>query len=256
LTKLRLVEILVPPAAVGAANAVQRPHLVRHRTGDPDARAYLLGRGTSTFIPLRDIEVERSGGMVIARAAGRRIWPVYHATRVPIGPWLPLAEALLEASPPAIRGGRRDLRHAMAAIGGERLPAVVAEGGLVLSPAEWRLDALPWAPGQSLSHRVRALTAFRANLDLPRFVMVSRPGVRAEPCDLESLRGLATLERASRSGARISIEAMTPDVDHLWLKVGPRGRGRVTSTMFRLPHGRPPAVAAAEAASRLTAWVN
>ncbi|MCP9972952.1 hypothetical protein [Streptomyces somaliensis] len=100
-TGVRFVELLVPPLAERAANAVRRPVVTSWWTGDPDPTPYHgpVG-GEARYLPLDRITVRTRDGRLVAEADGRRIVPVHHATRGPVPPYDRLLRLLLAAGLP------------------------------------------------------------------------------------------------------------------------------------------------------------
>jgi hypothetical protein len=211
------VEILVPPLDDRAANAVRRPTYCPLWTGDADPSGYLPTAGR--YLPLDRITLRREGVRIVAEdPGGNPLWPLYHATRTPIGPWGLVVTLLTAAAPrgPSISFGNRMAAHPDRNF----LPRLEIAGGLVLSGRHWRLS-----PPSS----VRELVA----LDLPRFVF-ARAGGKPRPVDLHSLAALRDL---SRLGDPIVVEEMLPDPDHLPLR-DHDGEPIAGQLLLRLPHRR------------------
>lgn len=215
----QLVEILVPPLDDRAANAVRRPSYCPLWTGDADHSSYLPAAGR--YLPLDRITLRRVDNRIVAEdPSGAVLWPMYHATRTPIGPW-GLVVALLTAAAP--RGPSISFGNRMAAFP-ERdfLPRIEIAGGLVLSGRHWRIPT---------PRNVHDLAA----LDLPRFVFARAAGLRPRPVDLHSLAALRDLSRLSPD--EIVVEEMLPGPDHLPLR-DDRGEPVAGQLLLRLPHRR------------------
>ena len=223
------IEILVPPLDDRAANAVRRPFYCPLWTGDADSTGYQPSGGR--YVPLDRITLRRDGNRIIAEERnGTELWPMYHATRSPVGPW-ELVIALLTAATPRPRSlsfGNRlhafpDRNH---------LPRLEIAGGLVLAGAQWRIKT-PSTP--------RELAMLRLGTDIPRWVFARAATGQARPVDLESLTALKVL---ARMGAQeLIVEEMLPDPEHLPLRdaVGEPVAGQL---LFRLPHHRATTAAA------------
>ncbi|MFF3004130.1 lantibiotic dehydratase [Kitasatospora sp. NPDC057940] len=224
LSGARFVELLVPPLAGRAANAVRRPVLTGWWTGDPDPLPYQGADGlTARYLPLERITLRRVGPRIIAEADGCRLLPVHHATRTPLPPYDVLVRLLLAAGHPA---GSRLIRLdglAEAFPDTDRLPRVTVGGGaLVISPAVWRVpQAQLWRPGDGDLTKVRALAALGRSAGLPRFAFVRAvPQPKPVPVDFAALTAVALLERicARHPGADLLVEEMLPDPGGLLLR--------------------------------------
>ncbi|MEU6508948.1 lantibiotic dehydratase [Streptomyces sp. NPDC046942] len=257
LTGARFVELLVPPLAARAANAVRRPVTTEWWTGDPDPAPYRgpVGPG-ARYLPLDRITLRRAGSQVIAEADGRRILPVHHATRSPLPPYDVLVRLLMAAGHPAASRVIRLDGLAEAFPGAERLPRVTVGGDLVVSPALWRLSrARLWRPGDSDLAKVRALAALRHWAGLPRFAFVRDvPQAKPVPVDFEALTALHLLERvcAHQPGPELLVEEMLPAPGQLLLH-DPLHDGAAVAAqlLLRLPYDRSAAELAALAAAAL-----
>lgn len=240
-TGVLFVELLLPPVSAIAANAVRRPVYTRAWTGDPDPRPY---HGTSPpdyrYVPLSDITLHECDGEVVAQTAGRRIWPMYHATRTPQQPWKALYRWLMRASPQrryspdSLSGSGHLLAHRDAA------PRITVDNALVLTPASWRVGrAGLWDGGAPALVRARALDRIRHRLGLPRWVFVTGAPGGPLACDLDSARAVGTFERVveeSPDGV-IVVEEMLPDPDHFVAGDGqhPVPDRFATELLLRLP---------------------
>jgi hypothetical protein len=234
-TGVRSVEFLAPALSELAANAVHRPLYTSAWTGDPDLEMY-CGPGKADYIPIHGITVRRVEGRVVTEADGEPIRVLYHTTRLPPPPFDRLLLLLLNGDTSVAAQFRR-LRHALAAIPGQRhLPRITAGGSVVISPAQWLLPPGSLAGATDLD-RAKALFRLRSKLGLPRWVMACAGfGGRPVPGDLDSLRAFAMLD----SGDPVVLEEMAPSPTEL----------PVTDTaaelMIRLPHN----VSVAELAHR------
>jgi hypothetical protein len=247
-TGMRLVELLVPPLSRVAANAVRRPLYTGAWTGDPDLSTYCrAATSTAEYVPLRDITVRLVDGRIWAEVHGRRIWPMYHATRTVPAAWRAVTRLLRRASPYPLP----PLPHRssiLAAFPDRAATPRISIGGLVIACAQWRVGAADlWDPAESMLAKVRAMDRLRARAGLPRWVMVrQRNGRQAYPCDLESVRSVRLLERTAASASAFVLEEMLPAPDRLLVAdpVHP-GAGRLAAQLvLRLPvHESPPAMA-------------
>ncbi|MFJ5030420.1 lantibiotic dehydratase [Streptomyces sp. NPDC088560] len=223
LTGARFVELLVPPLAERAANAVRRPVVTDRWTGDPDPAPYQGPAGSAArYLPLDRITLRRLGPQVIAEADGRRILPVHHATRSPLPPYDVLVRLLTAAGHPAASRVIRLDGPAEAFPGTAHLPRVTVGGELVVSPALWRVPrARLWRPGDSDLAKARTLAALRHGAGLPRFAFV-RGACRAKPVpvDFAALTALHLLERirAHQPGPELLVEEMLPAPGRLLLR--------------------------------------
>ncbi|MET9428937.1 lantibiotic dehydratase [Streptomyces sp. NPDC003036] len=243
-TGVRFVELLVPPLAERAANAVRRPATTTWWTGDPDPTPYYGPLGAhARYLPLDRITVRRSGRRIIAEADGQRIIPVHHATRSPVPPYDVLVRILLAASHPAASWLVRLDGLDAALPDRRRLPRLTAGGELVLSPATWRLDRTRlWHPGDDLLAKVRTLALLRRDTALPRHAFVrSAPGAKPVPVDFDSLTALHLVERlcAQQAGGELLVEEMLPAPGELLLR-DPLHHGAAVAAqaLLRLPHDR------------------
>ncbi|GAB1339644.1 hypothetical protein ACE1SV_62340 [Streptomyces sp. E-15] len=243
-TGVRFVDLLVPPLTERSANAVRRPVTTRWWTGDPDPTPY-YGRsdGTARYLPLDRISLRLGDGRIIAEANGRRVIPVYHATRSPAPPYDTLVRLLLAASHPAAAYLVRLDALDGALPGRAVLPRLTAGGDLVLAPATWRIDrGLPWLPGDDLLAKVRALALLRRSTGLPRHAFVrTAPGAKPVPVDFASLTAVHLLERlyARQAGTALLAEEMLPAPEDLLLRDPLHGGAAVAAQLLlRLPHDR------------------
>ncbi|MCF6522985.1 lantibiotic dehydratase [Streptomyces sp. JJ36] len=245
-TGVRFVELLVPPLAERAANAVRRPVTTGWWTGDPDPTPYYGPHGPRPrYLPLDRITVRRGpGGRLLAEADGRRIVPVHHATRTPVPPYDLLVRALLAAGHPAASWMLRLDRPDTALPGSPRLPRITAAGGaLVLSPATWRVPrGALWRPGDPLPERARTLALLRHSAGLPRYAFLrTSSGGKPVPADLASLTALHLVERlcARQAGDDLLVEEMLPAPGDLLLR-DPLHHGAAVAAqlLLRLPHDR------------------
>ncbi|MFB7505541.1 lantibiotic dehydratase [Streptomyces broussonetiae] len=257
LTGARFVELLVPPLAERAANAVRRPVVTEWWTGDPDPAPYQGPAGSSArYLALDRITLRRHGAQVIAEADGRRILPVHHATRSPLPPYDVLVRLLMAAGHPAASRVMRLDGTIEALPGAERLPRVTVGGDLVVSPAVWRVPRTRlWRPGDGDLAKARALGALRLGAGLPRFAFVRAvPRAKPVPVDFESLTALHQLERicAHQPGPELVVEEMLPAPGQLLLR-DPLHEGAAVAAqlLLRLPHEQSAGELAALAAAAL-----
>ncbi|MEU7305629.1 lantibiotic dehydratase [Streptomyces sp. NPDC007206] len=241
LTGARFVELLVPPLAERAANAVRRPVVTDWWTGDPDPGPYLGPAGSAArYLPLDRITLRRVGPQVVAEADGRRLLPVHHATRTPLPPYDVLVRLLLAAGHPAASRVIRLDGLAEAFPRTERLPRVTVGGELVVSPAVWRVPRERlWRPGDSETAKARTLAAQRVLAGLPRFAFVrAAAGAKPVPVDFDALTSLHLLDRitARQSGADLLVEEMLPGPGGLLLR-DPLHEGAAVAAqlLLRLP---------------------
>ncbi|MYX99427.1 lantibiotic dehydratase, partial [Streptomyces sp. SID486] len=244
LTRARFVELLVPPLAERAANAVRRPVVTGWWTGDPDATPYQGAAGLAArHLPLERITLRRAGGRVVAEADGCRLLPVHHATRSPMPPYDVLVRLLLAAGHPAASRVIRLDGLAEAFPGVHRLPRLTVGGLLVVSPAAWRVpQERLWRPGDGEPAKVRVLAGLRRSAGLPRFAFV-RAGTEARPVpvDLEALTAVPLLDRirAQQPAADLLVEEMFPAPGGLLLHDPLHGgAGVAAQLLLRLPHDR------------------
>ncbi len=255
-TGMPLVELLVPPLSEVAANAVRRPLYTPWWTGDPDLSTYSRAAGgTAGYLPLRDITVRLVDGRVWAEVPGRRIWPMYHATRTVPTAWRAVTRLLRRATPYPMP----PLPHRssiLAAFPDRDASPRVTIGGLVIACAQWRFGAGDlWQRGGSTLEKARALDRLRARAGLPRWVMVRRlSGRQAYPCDLESLRSIRLLERAAEAAPGFLLEEMLPAPDRLLVAdpVHPDAGRLAAQLVLRLPVDESPTAMAARVAAAVT----
>ncbi|MET7334612.1 hypothetical protein [Nonomuraea sp. NPDC005650] len=256
------VELLIPPLAEQAANAIRRPRYTSVWTGDPDPGHY----GTTwqeapaaRHLPLTELTAHREADRIVISHAGRPVRICTHATRTPTTPWNVLTGILCADSQQHAARCRR-LRCSLTAFP-ERtfLPRITVAGSLVISAAQWRIPAdglgFALAGGGDLAG-LRALTTLRDRLGLPRWVFVAGPsGYRPLACDLESLRAPGVFEQALKALAsaagdeppELTVTEMLPAADEL--TVSDHGTERVAAEiLIRLPHAVPPTALAAAAA--------
>jgi hypothetical protein len=258
-TGIEFVEVLVPPPTDRAANAVRRPLYSRTWTGDPDLATY-CGPVTGPrprYLPLDEITLRRHQGRIVAEAGGRRIWPIYHATRSPAPPWTDVCRYLQAASrPPVPSLFPTDVSYGLL---GDRpfTPRVTVAGALVLSCARWRIrpDQL-WDAAATALDRARTLDRLRRRFDLPRWVFAaSRPGGKPVAVDLAGLRAIPILDRlaAQAPPAGLALEEMLPAPDQLVVAdAASRPDDRVAAELLlRLPYDESPAALANRLAPHL-----
>ncbi|MDN3297553.1 lantibiotic dehydratase [Streptomyces ficellus] len=241
-TGVRFVELLVPPLAERAANAVRRPVTTGWWTGDPDPTPYYGPSGAQArYLPLDRITVRRSGGRIVAEADGRRVIPVHHATRAPAPPYDLLVRVLLAAGHPAASCLVRLDGLDGALPGHTRLPRLTAGGELVIAPATWRLDrARLWRSGDDALTKARTLALLRRSAGLPRHAfMRTAAGAKPVPADLDALTAVQVVERlcAQQPGTDLLVEEMLPAPGDLVLR-DPLHHGAAVATqlLLRLPY--------------------
>lgn len=258
-TGIGLVELLVPPLSEFASNAVRRPLYTRAWTGDPDLRTYCeVQDPLPKYLPLGDLMVHRKGDELVVEENGKPVWPMYHATRMPLPPWDQLMNLLLRYTSPQRAAWGRRLRYSLTALPSRAfVPRITVGGDLILSTAQWRLTANQlWDSAVSSLAKARALGRLRDELGLPRWVFVSAPPVgQSFPCDLDSLRAIRVLERVATLGSTADIvaEEMVPAPDQLPVSVPvDRPGDRVAAElMLRFPCDESPSAMAARVASAL-----
>ncbi|MEZ0075440.1 lantibiotic dehydratase [Planotetraspora sp. GP83] len=257
LTGIPSVELLVPPLAERAANAVRRPRFTKLWTGDPHAGHYgsSWDEGADGFLPLGELSVHRADdGRIVISHAGRPLRILQHATRTPMVPWTVMNGILCADSPQrtshTLRLGLSLRAHPQRAF----VPRIDVAGSLVISVAQWAVDAGRLAPvgGGDLAE-LRALSRLRAELGLPRWVFVSGPyGEQPLACDLESLRALRVFEQTLKTLVRgdgprtLTISEMLPAPDELPVRAA--AEHVAAEILLRLPYGLTPQELAARAA--------
>jgi hypothetical protein len=223
LTGILFVELLVPPLTDGAANAVRRPIYTSAWTGDPHADGYLRGGADAgTYIPLQEITIRRVDGRLRADVGGQPIWPVYHATRTFEQPWSRVAQVLLATAPVDLPVQCERMTHVLSVLRAllpeqVMVPRISVSGGLVLSPAQWRLpfDQL-WDQDAPARAKLRALVGLRDRYALPRWVYLMRDSHKSPvPCDLESLHAFRAIERCTTGRTPLKVVEMLPAPDQL-----------------------------------------
>ncbi|SHG43742.1 lantibiotic dehydratase [Streptoalloteichus hindustanus] len=264
----RFVEVLVPPLSERAANAVRRPRYTDLWTGDPDHRAYhpppdrsdstQPGDARPRYLPLHAITLRLVDGRAVAEAEGQVVWPMYHATRVPLPPW-DIVMALLRAAAP--EGSRRGIRWSglLAAFPTrDHLPRVQIEDDLVLCPAQWRVRrAELWPAGATTVDKLRVLSRLMARRGVPRWVFAA-PGAAARPVpvDLAGLPAVRIVDRllAAPDVEEILVEEMLPTPDQAAVSDTAHAPGDrlVAQLLLRLPAASAPFRPAVRAAPRPT----
>ncbi|MFB7629629.1 lantibiotic dehydratase [Streptomyces sp. NPDC056149] len=269
---VRFVELLVPPLAPRAANAVRRPVLTNWCTGDPNLAMYYGSCGEARTVgeaggvpPVRHLPLDRitlrsEDGGFIAEADGMRILPVHHATRTPAPPYDRLTRLLMTATHPAARhmvqlGG---LIGAFPEAG--RVPRLSVGGDLVVSPAQWRLRGDEfWPTDAPEADKVTALAALRRSRRLPRFCFArTTPAGKPVPVDLAALPALRTVERlrAATSDGALIIEEALPEPGRSPVRDAVHHGAPVAAQLhLRVPHDARPEELAARAAAPLRDWL-
>ena len=217
LTGIAFVEILAPPLSDRADNAVRRPAYTSAWTGDPNRDLYLVGSDkTNRYVSPHDIEVASGPSGMESRLRGQRIWPIYHATRTLSHPWDTISHTLLATSPLSVPSSHRrpgrviTLSHTVG-----RVPRIVVDRDIVLSPAQWLIvGADLWDLEDALVTKVRSLARARRRLGLPRWIEASDlHDAFVIGCDLESIAAIRLIDRMiSRHGAFRATEMLpTPE---------------------------------------------
>lgn len=242
----RFVELLVPSLSDRAANAVRRPAYTSAWTGDPDVGRYHVDgpNRPSTYLPLSELTVRSEDDHPVVEVRGRRIWPVYHATRVMPPPWHLVGARLLNTGPRIHRQHWRALHYSLTAWPDRSaMPRLTVGGGqLVLTAAQWRLPVeCLWAEGADLATAARTVARLRADRGFPRWVTVAAdPHDDPRACDLDSVHAVRLLDRVRRGGAReLLLVEMLPAPDT------PGGPANHTELVTRLPLELDPAEMAA-----------
>jgi hypothetical protein len=231
------LEILVPPLSIWAANAVRRPTYAALWTGDPDRAGYLDTR-TASYVPLSRITLRQAGGTVVAEVDGEPVWPVQHTAKLAARPWTTIVGLLMLASPQPDRGRWRPLRYSLPAWPDrDFVPRITVGGGLVLTPAQWRLPtAALWRPGDRLVDKFVRLERLSRRLGLPRLVLAVAD-IHEQPMavDLCSPQGIRVLDRMlQRGGPALTVrELLAPD--GLAVRDEATGGGSLAELLLRLP---------------------
>lgn len=254
LTDIPFVEILVPPLTDKADNAVRRPRYTGRWTGDPDRSTYFGDAvGPSSYEPLAGIELVQSEDGLRAEIAGRRVWPVYHATRSPLPPWTRVVQTLLAAAPLAQSWAPLRLQDAIAAWPGrEAMPRITIGSGLVLAPAQWRIPAPEfWQSRDPLAAKVAAVSALRRRYGLPRWVQIVDVRGGRHSADLSSLRSIPCIERSILGEQTpLLVTEMLPSPTEMTVR-NPVGQRLSAELLFRLPSDESSGAIAARCASRI-----
>ncbi|WP_344562593.1 lantibiotic dehydratase [Streptomyces axinellae] len=247
---VRFVEVLLPPLAEAAANAVRRPVLTSWCTGDPNTALYYPGTGSesragiggpaeagsrsglpaaATHLPLDRLTLRSAGDVLIAEADGVRVLPVHHATRTPAPPYDGLLRLLTAAGHPATSYAVQLDGLAAAFPRAPRVPRLTVGGVLVVSPAQWRVPRADlWRPGEPEAAKVTALARLRRSAGLPRFAYVRpEPAAKPLPVDLAALPVFQALERLCQAspGEDLIFEEALPGPDAPALRDRRRGPG-------------------------------
>jgi hypothetical protein len=235
------VEVLVPPLAQQAANAVRRPGYTRRCTADPDRTLYFPAEtaASTMYLPLSDITMRIAAGHVVAEVDGRPIWPISHTARNARPPWDLVTALLRLASPQPRRDAWRRLTYSLPAWPDrDHVPRITVGGGLVLTVAQWRLRrAQLWQPDASTLAKATALLRLRRQWDLPRWV-TSVADRHDEPIaiDLDSLRAPRIIDRLlAGGGSALLLNEMLPGPEQLPVHDEPAGGSSVAELLLRLP---------------------
>lgn len=217
-TGVTFVEVLAPPLSDRAENAVRRPGYTSAWTGDPVRDLYVVGPTLpEQYVRLQDIELVPGSNGYQSYFDGRRIWPVYHATRSLSHVWDDIVRTLLATAPVKLPATFRRPEQALRPGNREYAPRITLAGDIVLAPARWLVAAAEiWSGNSGAVKRVGDLVRLRRRLRLPRWLYASDPQVGAvAPCDLESIATVQVLSRiAARHGAVLLTE-MLPLPDDL-----------------------------------------
>lgn len=279
-TGARFLELLAPPLATRAANAVRRPVTTSWCTGDPNLALY-YGRtvvaetarrvpGASRepgggarepavrHVPLHRITLRRVGPSLLAEVDGVRVLPVVHATRTAVPPWDTVQRLLQAAGHPGTGYVVRLGGLAAAFPHAARVPRLTLGGDLVVSPAQWRVPrALMWRTEAPEAAKVTALAALREGYGLPRFCFArATPEAKPVPVDLSALPTVNLLERLyADPGSEPLLEEALPGPRQLLLRegdqAGEQGAGLAAQLLLRTPHDRAAGDLAAHAAAAL-----
>jgi len=249
------MEVLIPPLNVRAANAVRRPTFAALWTGDPDRGGY-LDSGPASYVPLSRITLRRSGarvmgggpegpggGQIIAEVGGDPVWPVQHTAKLPSPPWGTIVGLLMLASPQPDRSRWRPLRYSLPAWPDHTfVPRITVGGGLVVTPAQWRVPtAALWRPGDRLVDKFARLERLSRQLGLPRLVhAVADLHEQPMAVDLVSPHGIRVLDRMiQRATGPVTLRETLVDPDRLAARDEATGGGSLTELVLRLPADQP-----------------
>jgi hypothetical protein len=234
---IRFMEILVPPLSIRAANAVRRPTYAALWTGDPDRAAYLDTRAAS-YVPLALITLRMHDGRVVAEVSGEPVWPVLHTARLPTRPWSTIVGLLMLASPQPDRGRWRPLRYSLPAWPDRDFVPRIDVGGLVLTPAQWRLrTAQLWRNGDRLVDKFTRLERLSRELGLPRLVHVVAD-LHEQPLavDLFSPHGIRVMDRMiQQGGPALMVRELLAGTDRLAVCDEATGGRSLAELLLRLP---------------------
>lgn len=237
----RFIEILFPPLSLGAANAVRRRQYTSYWTGDLDAETYFESLDTgSHYVSLEELFVHQKNLTKRVFWQDKLVFPMYHATRLPISPWNIITDTLLNAVPYQMRWTPRNMCRLLDAFpNAEHSPQLQVANGLVVSCEQWRLpERLPWQPNDRLVFKIQCINRLRKSLDLPRVVFLSA-GIDRRPsaCDLYNIDSVRLFEAVYKQGGDILAIAMTPEPESLLVtKNTGQGVDRFQSTtLIRFP---------------------
>lgn len=237
-TGILFVELLLPPLHDGAANAVRRPLYTRAWTGDPHTVTYLRSEsGARRYVPLSAIRIRRTGGRLRADVDDQPIWPIYHATRSFSPPWDRIARVLLATAPLNLPWDFQSMMRSFTELPGlTAVPRISVSGGMVLSPARWRISPEHlWDANASATTKVRALVRLRDHYRLPRWVCIDHGHKKpASPCDLESVHAISTIDRYSKTNAPLTVTEMLPEPDRLLVLDGAHATGARLAAQLHL----------------------
>jgi hypothetical protein len=196
---------------------VRRPVYTSAWTGDPHTAAYLRADADpGRYIPLHAIRIRRIEGRLRADLDGQPIWPVYHATRSFSPPWDRVARVLLATAPLDLPWDfKRKIRSLARLPGQAAVPRVSVDGGIVLSPAQWRVSPGDlWDGDATAIAKLRALMRLRKRYSMPRWVYLDRGDNKPPvPCDLEGVHAIRTIEHWTTGDAPATVIEMLPTPD-------------------------------------------
>jgi hypothetical protein len=237
-----LMEVLVPPLSTRAANAVRRPGYARLWTGDPNREDY-IDTDAASYVPLSRITLRVAGGAVVTEVDGEPVWPVLHTARLAAPPWDTIAGLLLLGSPQPPRTRWRSLRYSLDAWPDRVfVPRITVGGGLIITPAQWRLrTAALWRPGDRLVDKLARLERLSRQLRIPRLVQVVTD-VHDEPLavDLFSPHSVRVLDRMLHRGTpTVLVRELLTVPDQLTVHDEAAGAACVAELLLRLPAAVP-----------------
>ncbi|KJZ17918.1 hypothetical protein [Loktanella sp. S4079] len=217
-TDYTFVEVLAPPHSDRADNAVRRPAYTRHWTGHADAGQFLSSSyGQSTYIAPKDITFTTNPVGTFCHANGKKLWPVYHATRTTPPPWNKIVKVLSAAMPISVPMSYQSVRRLIAK--GETRkswPRVTLGGNIVICPQIWTVTKADlWDSTAPMIEKMQCLEALKTRLGLPRWLEAGLPGsVDLLTIDLESVLAIQQLEKMAATSKTIQIAEKLPMPGH------------------------------------------